>query len=144
MAIKQDLIQLLKPYYLFNIILSISYITLKRIPVVCNYLFNTDNCEFDGVSLIFWKSGFYWMIALQRETEILFFLIIVIAMRTRKAGSVSMINYLSSSFLYTKVANLILWSSADYLMGIIFGVIFICTSIQLVFNLAHWVIIIHF
>lgn len=108
MSIKQDLIQLLKPYYLVNIILSLSYVVLKRIPGVCNYLFNTDNCEFDG-----------------RETEILFFLLIVIMIRTRKAGSVTMISYLSSSFVYTKLANLILWFNADYSMGIIYGILFI-------------------
>ncbi|KAG5887076.1 hypothetical protein JTB14_018246 [Gonioctena quinquepunctata] len=108
MSIKEDLKQLCKPYYIFNIILSLSYVTIKRLPTICNYVFSTDNCEFEG-----------------RETEILFFLIIVIAMRTRKAGSVSMINYLSASFIYTKVANLILWFSADYLLGIIYGIIFI-------------------
>lgn len=60
-----------------------------------------------------------------RETEILFFLIIVVMLRTRKAGSVTMINYLSSSFVYTKIANLILWFYADiryvllrYIIGI--------------------------
>lgn len=46
--------------------------------------------------------------------------------RTRKAGSVTMINYLSASFIYTKVANIILWFYADYLMGIIYTVIFVC------------------
>lgn len=52
MSIKHDLIQLCKPYYLFNILISLSYILLKRIPGVCNYVFSTDNCEFDGVSYI--------------------------------------------------------------------------------------------
>ncbi|XP_044763089.1 thioredoxin-related transmembrane protein 2 homolog [Coccinella septempunctata] len=108
MTIKQDLRQLLKPYYLFNILLSLSYIAFKRLPILCNYFFQTDQCEFDG-----------------KETEILFFLMIVVMIRTRKAGSVSMINYLSSSFIYTKVANLILWFNADFLMGIFFGIIFI-------------------
>lgn len=46
--------------------------------------------------------------------------------RTRKTGSVTMISYLSSSFVYTKVANLILWFYADIRMGIIFAIIFIC------------------
>lgn len=46
--------------------------------------------------------------------------------RTRKAGSVTMINYLSASFMYTKVANLILWFYADFRMGLTFGVIFVC------------------
>lgn len=36
-----------------------------------------------------------------------------------------MINYLSSSFIYTKVANLILWFNADLIMGIIYGIIFV-------------------
>ncbi|XP_072394886.1 thioredoxin-related transmembrane protein 2 homolog [Diabrotica undecimpunctata] len=108
MSFKQDLKQVLKPYYIFNILLSLSYVALKRTPGVCNYLFVTSGCEFEG-----------------RETEILFFLIIVIAIRTRKAGSVSMINYLSSSFIYTKVANLILWFSADLFMGIVYGIVFI-------------------
>ncbi|KAL1501368.1 hypothetical protein ABEB36_006699 [Hypothenemus hampei] len=108
MSIKQDLLQLTKPYYLINIILSFSYIVLKRIPGICNYLFQTDNCEFEG-----------------RETEILFFLLIVIVMRTRKAGSSSMISYLTSSFVYMKIANMILWFNADYLMGIVYSILFI-------------------
>lgn len=37
-----------------------------------------------------------------------------------------MINYLSSSFIYTKVANLILWFYADFIMGIIYAITFIC------------------
>ncbi|KAJ8984106.1 hypothetical protein NQ317_017315 [Molorchus minor] len=58
-------------------------------------------------------------------------LIIVIAMRTRKAGSVSMVNYLSSSFIYSKVANLILWFNLDFLMGIVYGIIFILGALVL-------------
>ncbi|RZC42547.1 thioredoxin-related transmembrane protein 2 -like protein [Asbolus verrucosus] len=108
MSIKTDIKQLFKPYYLFNILLSLSYVILKRTPGLCNYLFNVQECEFDG-----------------RETEILFFLIIVVMIRSRKSGSVSMISYLSSSFVYTKVANLILWFNADFLMGIFYGIIFI-------------------
>lgn len=107
MALKQDFFQLLRPYYVINILLSLSYIMFKRIPLLCNYFFG-DQCEFDG-----------------RETEILFFLIIVVMIRTRKAGSVSMINYLSSSFIYTKIANLILWFNADLIMGIVYGIVFI-------------------
>lgn len=37
-----------------------------------------------------------------------------------------MINYLSSSFMYTKIANLMLWFYADYRMGIVYAIIFIC------------------
>lgn len=50
MSLKNDFKQLLKPYYIFNIILSISYIILKKTPGFCNYLFETEQCEFDGVT----------------------------------------------------------------------------------------------
>lgn len=39
--------------------------------------------------------------------------------------SVTMINYLTNSFLYTKLANLILWFYSDVKLGIGFGVIFV-------------------
>lgn len=65
---------------------------------------------------------------------------IVIMIRTRKTGSVTMINYLTSSFVYTKVANLILWFYADVRMGILFAFIFIrkrrCETISLM-NSGH-------
>ncbi|KAG7212084.1 hypothetical protein KM043_012437 [Ampulex compressa] len=114
MPFKKDLKLLLKPYYLVNLILSVSYIVAKRLPLVCHYVFAQSDCELDG-----------------RETEILFFLMIVIMIRTRKTGSVTMINYLSSSFVYTKVANLILWFYADVRMGILFAIVFILCGLVL-------------
>ncbi|XP_061725718.1 thioredoxin-related transmembrane protein 2 homolog [Cydia pomonella] len=114
MSFKQDLRQLLKPYYWVNILLSISYVTAKRTGVICNFLFPDVDCELDS-----------------RETEILFFLIIVVMLRTRKAGSVTMVNYLSSSFVYTKIANLILWLYADVRYGLPFGALLILTALLL-------------
>jgi len=49
MSFKKDLRLLVKPYYLINILLSISYILSKRIPIICNYIFARDDCELDGV-----------------------------------------------------------------------------------------------
>ncbi|XP_063371358.1 thioredoxin-related transmembrane protein 2 homolog [Cydia amplana] len=112
MSFKKDLRQLLKPYYWVNILLSISYVTAKRTSVICNFLFPDVDCELDS-----------------RETEILFFLIIVVMLRTRKAGSVTMVNYLSSSFVYTKIANLILWLYADVRYGLPFGALLILTAL---------------
>ena len=93
----------------------------KKAPGICSYLFTAikkdsaeSDCELDS-----------------RETEILFFLAIVVMIRTRKTGSVTMINYLTSSFIYTKIANLILWAYADYLYGMIFAVIFVLTALIL-------------
>lgn len=68
----------------------------------------------------------YILLNFQRESEILFFLMIVVMLRTRKAGSVTMINYLSSSFIYSKVANLILWFYADVRMGVAYSILFVC------------------
>lgn len=117
MSIKKDLRLLIKPYYWVNILLSLSYLFAKRAPVVCSYLFPPEDngeCELDS-----------------RETEILFFLVIVVMIRTRKAGSVTMINYLTSSFIYTKIANLILWCYNDVKLGIAFGAIFILCAMLL-------------
>lgn len=116
MGLKKDCVLLVKPYYWFNILLSVSYIIAKKTPGLCSYLFasSESQCELDG-----------------RETEILFFLAIVVMIRTRKTGSVTMINYLTSSFIYTKIANLILWMYADYIFGIAFGVVFIITALIL-------------
>lgn len=74
----------------------------------------------------FYCCQFMILVSLQRESEILFFLMIVVMLRTRKAGSVTMINYLSSSFIYAKVANVILWFYADVRMGVGYSVLFVC------------------
>ncbi|CAH0548904.1 unnamed protein product [Brassicogethes aeneus] len=112
MALKKDFKLLVKPYYLINILMSLSYVILKNIPGVCNFIFRTDVCEFDG-----------------RETEILFFLVVVVMIRSRKSGSVTMINYLSASFVYTKIANCILWYHADIYMGAGYTLLFLIIAI---------------
>lgn len=49
MSFKKDLKLLLRPYYLINFILSISYIVAKRLPIICHYVFAQSECELDGV-----------------------------------------------------------------------------------------------
>ncbi|XP_063237577.1 thioredoxin-related transmembrane protein 2 homolog [Bacillus rossius redtenbacheri] len=116
MSLKEDFSLLLKPYYFVNIFLSLSYLLSKKGPIVCSIIFphSESQCELDS-----------------RESEILFFLLIVVMMRTRKAGSVTMISYLSSSFIYCKVANLILWFYADVRLGIMFAIIFVLCGLIL-------------
>lgn len=116
MAFKKDFKLLLRPYYYINIFLSLSYLFAKKLPLLCGYMFapSETQCELDS-----------------RESEILFFLMIVVMIRTRKAGSVTMISYLSSSFMYTKVANLILWFYADVRYGLVFGVVFVLVGLLL-------------
>lgn len=50
---------------------------------------------------------------------------IVVMIRTRKAGSYTMLAYLSSSFLYTKGANVLLWFYADVRYGLLFSALVI-------------------
>lgn len=109
MGFKKDFVLLAKPYYWVNIVLSVSFLLARKTPGLCSYLFTTaeSQCELDT-----------------RETEILFFSAIVVIIRTRKTGNVTMINYLTSSFIYAKIANLILWSYADSVYGIVYGVAF--------------------
>lgn len=54
MKISKDLRLLLKPYYYINIILSLSYIVAKKLPVLCSSLFPSSEtvCEFDSVSIL--------------------------------------------------------------------------------------------
>ena len=60
-----------------------------------------------------------------KETEILFFLIVVIMIRSRKTGNVSIVNYLASGFMYAKCANLILFFMADPRLGLAYGLLFL-------------------
>lgn len=116
MTLKKDLVLLFKPYYFVNILLSLSYILAKKFPMSCWLLFPASypQCELDS-----------------RESEILFFLLIVVMIRTKKAGSVTMITYLTSSFIYNKIANLILWYYADIRMGILYTVLFVLLGLTL-------------
>lgn len=117
MTWKKQLAILAKPYYWVNILLAISYLLSKKTRFICTRLFTLTeedgDCDLDS-----------------REVEILFFLLIVVMIRSRKTGSVTMINYLSSSFLYTKVANGILWAYADFRYGL--GFLLVCVLVGMV------------
>lgn len=119
MSLRKELCLLAKPYYWLNLLMALSYIVAKKTIPICNRVFRhnmTDEmCELDG-----------------RETEILFFLLIVIMIRSRKTGSVTMVNYLSSSFIYTKVANAILWAYSDFRYGL--GFLAVCILIGSLFT----------
>lgn len=114
MAVITDLKTLLKPYYWLNIVMSFSYLIAKKMPVLCEYTFpnSETKCELDG-----------------RESEILLFMFIVVMIRSRKSGSLTMINYLTSSFMYCKVASLVLWTYADVRTGILYAVLFLLLAI---------------
>lgn len=59
MTFKEDLRLLFKPYYLVNIFLSVSYIIAKQVPFVCPYIFPENECELDGVRIIYFIIKIY-------------------------------------------------------------------------------------
>jgi len=95
---KGEIKQLFHPYYIVNLVLSFSFLFLKLTHPFCDYLFapGPEMCELD-----------------MRETEILFFLLVVIMIRSRKTGSTALVAYLSNGFVYAKGANIILFFLAD-------------------------------
>ena len=149
MAFKEDFKQLLKPYYLINTFLSVSFVVAKCVWPLCWYVFppSESQCELNMVILYLtmamnksWLFIFIilyenvlallicllYVLVLQRESEILFFLLFVVVIRARKTGSVTMLMYLSSGYTYCKVANLILWFHTDPRYGLTFLVLFVC------------------
>nr|ADD38247.1 Thioredoxin-related transmembrane protein 2 homolog [Lepeophtheirus salmonis] len=106
---------LLRPFYIVNFILCTTFPFLKMIRPFCEILFTgEDRCELD-----------------MRENEIFFFLLVVVMIRSRKTGSTTMVSYLSSGFIYTKVANLILFFRVDPRMGLVYLVLFTLQAILL-------------
>lgn len=113
---KGELRQLIHPYYICNLILAFSFLFLKLTKPFCTLLFATgpEACELD-----------------MKETEILFFLIVLIMIRSRKTGNVSIVNYLASGFMYAKCANLILFFMADPRLGLAYGLLFLLQGLLL-------------
>lgn len=48
--LKRDLRQILRPYYVINLFLSLSYIVAKKLPYFCHFVFSDVECEIDTVS----------------------------------------------------------------------------------------------
>jgi len=113
---KGELRQLFHPYYIVNLCLAFSFLFVKLTKPICEILFapGPEACELD-----------------MRETEILFFLVVIIMIRSRKTGNVSMINYLSNGFMYAKVANTILFFMADPRLGLVYGLLFLLQGLLL-------------
>ena len=64
-----------------------------------------------------------WSKILQWESEVLFFMLVIIMFRTRKSGSRTMVAYISVFNMYAKLCNVVLWFSCDAVYGIIYVII---------------------
>ncbi|KAI1292041.1 Thioredoxin-related transmembrane protein 2 -like protein [Halotydeus destructor] len=100
---KREIRRLVHPHYLINMFLALSFIVLKNLKPVCGYIFK--ECDLD-----------------YRETEILFFTLVVIIFRTRKQGAVNFLPYISTACMLGKIGNVVLFFYADPLLGVIFVV----------------------
>jgi len=78
------------------------------VPPFCHVVFPGGECELE------WK-----------ESEILFFLLVVVMMKNRKTGNMSMLSYISSSFMYCKAANVLLYFSVDPRLMLVYVVTWI-------------------
>lgn len=104
MTIFGDIKQLAHPYHLINLSLSLSFLVSRYVPGLCEVIFPAEQCG----ELTMW------------ESEILFFLLVIVMFRSRKHGSRNMIAYISVFNMYAKVCSGLLWFSADPVYGIIY------------------------
>lgn len=119
---KREIHQLIHPYYWINLILCLSFLTLRLIDPICHWTFGDtweskkqEDCELD-----------------MRENEVLFFLLIVIMIRSRKTGSTATVtSYLSSGFVCAKGANMLLFFRKDPRYGLIYLFLFVLQAMLL-------------
>ncbi|OQR74808.1 thioredoxin-related transmembrane protein 2-like [Tropilaelaps mercedesae] len=97
--------RLLHPHYVATVFLATVFFPLRLVSPVCDVMFPEKGCGLD-----------------YRETEILFFLIIIILFRTQKMGCTSLVPYISSASMYAKVAMVLLFFYNDLRYGIIYSV----------------------
>jgi len=113
----KEITRLFHPYYWINIILCLSFVFLRLFNPFCQFLFGPakDACELDP-----------------RENEILFFLMIIIMVKSRKSGAThTAAAYLASGFIYAKVANLVMFFRVDPRYGIVYLFVFLLQAMLL-------------
>ncbi|KAG8183985.1 hypothetical protein JTE90_001517 [Oedothorax gibbosus] len=102
----KELKSLIHPHHIINFILAASYIFTKLVYPFCAYLHPKSGCELEF-----------------KETEILFFLVVIVLLRTKKRGAVQMIPYLTSMCMYAKLANMALFFYSDPRLGVVYSVL---------------------
>ncbi|XP_075698423.1 LOW QUALITY PROTEIN: thioredoxin-related transmembrane protein 2 [Rhinoderma darwinii] len=94
-----------QPYYLLSALLSVSFLLIRKVPPVCTALptqrEDGNPCDFD------------W-----REVEILMFLSAIVMMKNRR--SITIEQHVGNIFMFSKVANTILFFRLDIRMGLLY------------------------
>ncbi|XP_022363241.1 thioredoxin-related transmembrane protein 2 isoform X3 [Enhydra lutris kenyoni] len=96
---------LARPYYLLSALLSVAFLLVRKLPPLCNSLptqrEDGNPCDFD------------W-----REVEILMFLSAIVMMKNRR--SITVEQHIGNIFMFSKVANAILFFRLDIRMGLLY------------------------
>ncbi|XP_027873003.1 thioredoxin-related transmembrane protein 2-B [Xiphophorus couchianus] len=96
---------LFKPYYVASLFMSVAFLAVRKTPGICDHLASQredgNSCDFD------------W-----REVEILMFLSAIVMMKNRRAITVE--QHVGNIFLFSKVANVILFFRLDIRMGLLY------------------------
>ncbi|XP_026855137.1 thioredoxin-related transmembrane protein 2-A [Electrophorus electricus] len=96
---------LLRPYYTLSFLLSIAFLVVRKCPGLCEHLPSQredgNSCDFD------------W-----REVEILMFLSAIVMMKNRRA--VTLEQHMGNIFLFSKVANVVLFFRVDLRLGLLY------------------------
>ncbi|KAG9345590.1 hypothetical protein JZ751_008734 [Albula glossodonta] len=96
---------LLKPYYVASLFMSVAFLVVRKTPGICEHLASQredgNSCDFD------------W-----REVEILMFLSAIVMMKNRRAITVE--QHVGNIFLFSKVANVILFFRLDIRLGLLY------------------------
>uniref|UniRef100_A0AAQ6A1L8 Thioredoxin domain-containing protein n=1 Tax=Amphiprion ocellaris TaxID=80972 RepID=A0AAQ6A1L8_AMPOC len=96
---------LLKPYYITSFFMTVAFLVVRKAPGLCEHLATQredgNSCDFD------------W-----REVEILMFLSAIVMMKNRRA--ITLEQHIGNLFLFSKVANVILFFRLDIRLGILY------------------------
>ncbi|CAL8354805.1 unnamed protein product [Merluccius merluccius] len=99
---------ILKPYYAVSFLMTVAFPLVRKAPGLCGHLATSredgNSCDFD------------W-----REVEILMFLSAVVMMKNRRA--ISLEQHIGNLFLFSKVANVILFFRLDIRLGTLYLVL---------------------
>ncbi|XP_047631640.1 thioredoxin-related transmembrane protein 2 isoform X3 [Phacochoerus africanus] len=96
---------LARPYYLLSALLSAAFVLVRKLPPVC---YNLPTQREDGN-----PCDFDW-----REVEILMFLSAIVMMKNRR--SITVEQHIGNIFMFSKVANAILFFRLDIRMGLLY------------------------
>ncbi|XP_074399640.1 thioredoxin-related transmembrane protein 2 isoform X1 [Zonotrichia albicollis] len=117
---------LAQPYYPLSALLAAAFLLVRKVPPLCRGLPSQredgNPCDFDWArhgSKVSWALPAHAVPSLcQREVEILMFLSAIVMMKNRR--SITVEQHIGNIFMFSKVANAILFFRLDIRMGLLY------------------------